>query len=68
MQVALVRGVDTELLHATVQGRVHDHDGKPIGIANTNPLLDSRQYEAEYIDGQNEELTANLIAEVNRTG
>ncbi len=48
IQLALARRVNGELLHATVQGRVHDYAGEPIGIANTNPLLDSmnsRQYE-----------------------
>ena len=38
-------------------------DGKPIGIANNNPLLDSRQYEVEYIDGTTEVISANIIAE-----
>ena len=67
MQLALTRGVDGEL-----QGRVHDYEGKPLGIANTNPLLDSRQYVVEYIDGQIKELTANiaenLIAQLDDEG
>jgi hypothetical protein len=38
-------------------------DGNPVGRANSNPLLDSRNYLVEYVDGSNEELTANVIAE-----
>ena len=38
-------------------------DGEPIGKAHKNPLLDSRQFEVEYIDGTIEILSANIIAE-----
>ena len=41
----------------------HDEEGRPIGSAHSNPLLDSRKYEVEYADGHVEELTANIIAE-----
>ncbi|KAI2502896.1 Reverse transcriptase (RNA-dependent DNA polymerase) [Fragilaria crotonensis] len=63
MEMALSRDADGALVHATVRRRVRDEDGKPVGIAHTNPLLDSRKYEVHYLDGQIEELTANLIAE-----
>jgi hypothetical protein len=63
MEMALSRGSDGELLHATVRKRVRDQDGIPVGVSHTNPLLDSRKYEVEYVDGHVEELTANLIAE-----
>jgi len=63
MEFALVRGGDGEAVHAKVKKRVYDEDGNPVGRANTNPLLDSRKYEVEYVDGSIEELTANLIAE-----
>jgi hypothetical protein len=63
MEMALVRGGEGELIHATVRKRVRDHDGKPVGVAHPNPLLDSRKYEVQYVDGHVEELTANLIAE-----
>jgi hypothetical protein len=49
--------------HATVRRRLRDGEGNPIGQAHQNPLMDSRAYEIEYIDGQVEELTANIIAE-----
>ena len=49
--------------HARVKRRALDDDGKPIGVASNNPILDSRLYEVEYIDGRIETLTANIIAE-----
>jgi Reverse transcriptase (RNA-dependent DNA polymerase) len=63
MEMAMTRGAEGELLHATVRKRVRDEDGRPVGVSHSNPLLDSRKYEVEYIDGHVEELTANLIAE-----
>jgi hypothetical protein len=44
MEMALVRGGEGELVHATVRKRVRDHDGNPVGVAHSNPLLDSRKY------------------------
>ena len=35
----------------------------PIGTANNNPILDTRQYSVEYLDGHEEAMYANLIAE-----
>jgi hypothetical protein len=63
MEMAMTRGAEGNLVHATVRKRVRDEDGSPIGRAHNNPLLDSRKYEVEYVDGHVEELTANLIAE-----
>jgi hypothetical protein len=48
---------------ATVIGRKRDHDGVPIGRANSNPLLDTREYEVEFADGMVQAVTANVIAE-----
>lgn len=45
------------------QTRAINNDGKPIGIANNNPLLDSRQYEGEFLADSVEILTANTITE-----
>jgi hypothetical protein len=58
-----VRGREGKLIHATVCKRVRDHDGKPVGVALSNPLFDSRKYEVQYVNDHVEELTANLIAE-----
>ena len=63
MELTMARGGEGEALHATVKQRVRDIEGNPVGRANSNPLLDSRKYLVEYVDGTNEELTANVIAE-----
>ena len=63
MEIAMPRGEEGQLQHAIVKKRAVDRDGKPIGIANKNPLLDSRVYEVEYNDGSMEAITANIIAE-----
>jgi hypothetical protein len=50
-----------------VKGRVTSHkrnkDGNPIGLANTNPILDTREYTFTFDDGDETVLNANLIAE-----
>jgi hypothetical protein len=38
-------------------------DGKPIGRARANPLLDTREYEIEFTNGMHERDQANIIAE-----
>ena len=48
---------------ATVKHRKHDNIGKPIGIYNDNPILDTRLYAVELPNGAVEELAANSIAE-----
>ena len=63
MELGIPRGEDGEMQHATVKRRAIDVDGKPIGTRHDNPLLDTRQYEVEHIDGTIEILTANTIAE-----
>jgi len=63
MEMGLPRGEDGELHRARVKRRRLDDEGQPLGHANNNPLLDSRQYEVEYLDGTTETLTANIIAE-----
>ena len=63
MELGMPRGEDGEIEHAVVKRRAVDHLGEPIGIANNNPLLDTRQYDIEYLDGTIETFTTNLIAE-----
>ena len=41
---------------------MRDADGRPIGKAHENPLLDTREYEVEFFDGHSEALSSNLIA------
>ena len=62
MEIALPRdGEGPEF--AKVTKRLRDANGIPIGTANDNPILDSRLYEVEYLDGHTASLTANAIAE-----
>ena len=63
MELGLPRGVNDTLLHATVKRRAIDINGNPIGTRNNNPLLDSRAYEVQFIDGSSEIIQANIIAE-----
>ena len=62
MEIALPRGDDDQLQHARVKRRAVDQDGKPIGQAADNPMLDTRKYIVQYLDGTVETLTANTIA------
>ena len=48
---------------ARVVKRLRDKNGIPIGTANDNPILDTRIYEVEYLDGHRTALAANAIAE-----
>jgi hypothetical protein len=50
-----------------VKGRVtsqkRDKDGSPIGLANPNPILDTREYTFTFNNGDETVLNANLISE-----
>ncbi len=60
-QVLLPQGGEAK--RATIVGRKHNHDGRPIGKCHANPLLDTRLYDVEFPDGSKEAIAANLIAE-----
>jgi hypothetical protein len=62
MELALPRDGDGPTL-ARVKKRLKDSDGKPIGVAHHNPILDSRIFEVEFLDGYTVSMTANAIAE-----
>ena len=47
---------------ARVTKRLKDKDGLPIGKASENPILDTRMYEVEYVDGYKTAMAANAIA------
>ena len=53
---------DEEVI-ATVKRRKRDINDKPIEIFNDNPIIDTRLYEVELLDGAVEELSANAIVE-----
>ena len=63
MELALPQGDSLEPRMARVTKRLKDANGIPIGTANDNPLLDTRMYEVEYLDGERASLSANHIAE-----
>ena len=46
-----------------VKRRATDAEGKVSGLANPNPILDTRLYEVEFPDGDVAEYSANVIAE-----
>ena len=62
MEIALPRD-DEGPEFAKVTKRLRDANGLPIGTANDNPILDTRVYEVEYLDGHKASLAANAIAE-----
>ena len=41
-----------------------DHKGNIIGRSNANPILDTREYEVKFEDGDVTELTANAVDEL----
>ena len=45
-----------------VTKRLKDKDGRPIGTASKNTILDSRMYEVEYEDGHKLAMADNAIA------
>ena len=61
MEVALPRD-DEGPTYAKVTKRLRDANGIPIGKANDNPILDTRLYEVEYLDGRTASMSANAIA------
>ena len=63
MELAIPQGDSLEPRLARVTKRLKDANGLPIGLANENPILDTRMYEAEYLDGERTSLAANSIAE-----
>ncbi len=59
-EVALADGADEAKFRRVVK-RLRNAEGRRIGIANENPLLDTREYTVEFRDGHTESLSANLI-------
>ena len=60
-EVMLPRG--DNMARGKAKRRKRDANGNLIGRANTNPILDSRLHEVEFVDGEVTELTANMIAD-----
>ena len=51
------------MVKGRVAARKHDRDGNSIGLANANPILNTRSYIVHFDDGDQTELTANMIVE-----
>jgi hypothetical protein len=63
MEIALPQGGDQEdIQFAKVTKQLSDKEGRPIGVAHDNPLLDTQEYEVEFLDRHRESLSANIIA------
>jgi len=62
MEIGLPRRPDGDIQHAVVKRRATGKDGKPLGVASTNSLTDTRLYEVEFLDRDTEVLAANTIA------
>ena len=61
MEISLPRD-DEGPQFARVTKRLKDANGIPIGTANDNPILVTRLFEVEYLDGHKASLTANQLA------
>jgi hypothetical protein len=59
--VLLPKGDEFKL--GKVAKRMLDADGRPVGRSNSNPILDTREYEVEFEDGVVLRYAANVIAE-----
>ena len=62
MELALPRDGEGPTL-ARVKKRLRDADGKPIGKSDKNPILDTRLFKVEFLDGDTALMSANAIAE-----
>ena len=62
MEVGVPRDDDGPTF-ARVTKRLRDANRLPIGVANDNPILDTRMYEVEYPDGYKALLSANVISQ-----
>ena len=61
MELMLPRG--GTLARGRVTERKRDHEGNVIGRSNANLILDTREYEVKFEDGDVTKLTANAISE-----
>ena len=63
MEIGLQQRGNDRMEKGVVKRRAVDINGVPIGVPNNNPIMDTRQFEIEFNDGQVEILPANIIAE-----
>jgi hypothetical protein len=62
-RLLLPRGGDEGMAQGKVTKRARDNTGNPVGRANDNPILDTREYIVEFDDGTEADLSANVIAQ-----
>ncbi len=60
-EISVLRG--GTLMKGHVTSRKRDTDGKPVGLTNANPILDTHEYTITFDDGDETVINANLIAE-----
>ena len=63
VEIGLPYGPEGDRLRGHVKRRACDDNNQPIGTSNDNPILDTRAYVVDFIDGGQQVLTANIIAE-----
>ena len=63
MELGLNKGYDEGLHFGRVKKWAADEDGKLTGKHINNLILDSREHEVEYADGNTAIMAANIIAE-----
>ncbi len=61
--IARGAGESEDVQYGRVTKRLRDAEGRPIGTANDNPLLDTREYSVQFLDGNTEAIAAKLIAQ-----
>ena len=64
MEIGLPRDSDGTLEYATIKKRSLDSEGEPIGKLSKYKILDSREYEVEFVNGDTEHFTVNTIVEI----
>jgi hypothetical protein len=63
LSAQVILPVGEEMRRGQVTRRMRDHNGRPIGRRNPNPLMDTREYEVVFPDGSLGSYMANIIAE-----
>jgi len=63
LSAQVILPVGGEFRRGQVTRRLCDGNGKPIGTRNSNPFLDTREYEVGFFDGSSASYLANIIAE-----
>jgi hypothetical protein len=63
LKAEVILPISGEMLTGKVERQKRDADGDLIGKANSNPILDTREYVVRFPDGREAEYSANVIAE-----